>query len=145
MRTFIDGVAAGTNSVSGTMFNSTAPIEIGSRDNAHFFDGTIDEVRFWNKALSESEISNNMNKQVPNNATGLIAYYKMNQGIAEGDNSSISTLTDSSSNSLHGTLNNFTKTGTTSNFVSGVSGSNIDVTDFAPNMFTSTGNWSTHR
>lgn len=84
-----------------------------------------------------------MNKQVPNNANGLIAYYNMNQGTAEGDNSSITTLTDSGTNSLHGTLNNFTKTGTTSNFVAGVTGSNIDVTDFAPNRFTATGNWST--
>lgn len=143
MRAYVNGVASGTKAVSGTMFNSSAPIEIGARNNAHFFDGSIDEVRFWNRALSVTEISNNMNKQVPNNANGLIAYYNMNQGTPEGDNTSITTLTDSSPNSLHGTLNNFTKTGTTSNFVAGVSGSNIDVTDFAPNRFTATGNWST--
>lgn len=142
MRAYVNGAASGTKAESGTMFNSTAPIEIGARNNAHFFDGTIDEVRFWNRALSVTEISNNMNKQVPNNANGLIAYYNMNQGIAEGNNTSITTLTDSGPNSLHGTLNNFTKTGTTSNFVAGVSGGNIDVTDFAPNRFTATGNWS---
>lgn len=142
MRTFIDGVAAGTKSVSGTMFDSTAPIEIGARNNAHFFDGTIDEVRFWNRALSETEINDGMNAQVPNNANGLVACYKMNQGVAEGDNSSITTLTDSGPNSLHGTLNNFTKTGTTSNFVAGVSGGDIDVTAYTPNRFTATGNWS---
>ena len=142
MSTFIDGVAAGTNSVTGAMFDSTAPIEIGSRDNAHFFDGTIDEVRFWNRALSVTEINNGMNSQVPSSATGLVAYYKMNQGIAEGNNTGITTITDSGPISLHGTLVNFTNTGTTSNFVSGANGTSGQ-TDFGHNRFTSTGSWST--
>jgi hypothetical protein len=142
MRAFVNGVAAGTESHTGTLYNSSEPIEIGSRNNAHFFDGTIDEVRFWNRALSVTEINNGMNAQVPNNATGLVAYYKMNQGVAEGDNSSITTLTDSGPNSLHGTLNNFTKTGTTSNFVAGANGVSGQ-TNFGHNRFTSTGNWST--
>jgi uncharacterized cupredoxin-like copper-binding protein len=142
MRAFVNGVAAGTESHTGTLFNSSQPIEIGARNNAHFFDGTIDEVRFWNRALSVTEINDGMNAQVPNNANGLVAYYKMNQGTAEGDNTSITTLTDSGPNSLHGTLNNFTRTGTTSNFVAGANGVSGQ-TNFGHNRFTSTGNWST--
>lgn len=142
MRAYVDGVASGTKAVSGTMFNSTAPVEIGSRDNGHYFDGTIDEVRFWSRALSQTEIAANKDTKVPNNAEGLIAYYRFNQGTAEGTNTGITTLTDSGPNSLTGTLNNFTLTGTASNFVAGVNG-NSGVTDTAPNTFDTTGNWST--
>ncbi len=141
MRAYINGVAAGTKSLSGTMFNSTAPIEIGARNNAHFFNGNIDEVRIWTRVLSETEINNGMNAQIPNNANGLTAYYKMNQGVAEGNNSGVTTLTDSSQNNLSGTLNNFSKTGNTSNFVTGANGVSGQ-TNYAANRFTSTGNWS---
>ncbi len=142
MRAFVDGVASGTKAVSGTMFNSTAPVEIGSRNNGHYFDGTIDEVRFWSRALTQTEIAANKDTKVPNNAEGLIAYYRFNQGTAEGTNTGITTLTDSGPNGLTGTLNNFTLTGTASNFVAGVNG-NSGVTDTAPNTFDTTGNWST--
>ncbi len=142
MKAYINGVATGTNAVAGTMFDSTAPIEIGARNNAHFFNGSIDEVRIWSRVLTATEINNQKDKSVPANANGLAAYYKMNQGIAEGDNSSISLLTDSGSNNLNGTLNNFTKTGATSNFVAGATG-NFSNTTITTNTFTTTGDWST--
>ncbi len=142
MKAYINGVAAGTKAVAGTMFASTAPIEIGARNNAYFFNGSIDEVRIWTRVLTETEINNQKDKSVPANANGLAVYYKMNQGIAEGDNSSISLLTDSSSNNLNGTLNNFAKTGATSNFVAGVISTFKNGTK-ATNTFTTTGNWST--
>jgi hypothetical protein len=49
----------------------------------------------------------------------LVAYYPFNQGIAAGDNTSITTVTDKTANALNGTLTNFAKTGATSNFVEG--------------------------
>jgi hypothetical protein len=142
MRAYVDGVASGTGAALGAMFNSTAPVEIGARNNAHFFDGTIDEVRFWSRALTQAEIDANKNTKVPSNAESLIAYYRFNEGTAEGTNTGITTLTDSGSNNLTGTLNNFTLTGTTSNFVAGVNG-NSGITDTAPNTFDTTGDWST--
>ena len=52
VRAYINGVASGTNAVSGTMFASTADIEIGARNNAHFFNGNIDEVRIWTRSIN---------------------------------------------------------------------------------------------
>ena len=143
VRAYINGVAAGTKAVSGTMFNSTSPIEIGARNNAHFFNGNIDEVRVWTRVLTEAEILAQKDGILPSTVNGLAAYYKFDQGIAEGDNTGISTLTDSGPNSLHGTLSGgFTKTGTTSNFVNGASGT-FENGIMAPNTFSTTGNWST--
>ncbi|WP_339882579.1 LamG-like jellyroll fold domain-containing protein [Polaribacter vadi] len=140
MKAYINGVPDGTKVVTGTMFPSTAPIEIGARNNNYFFNGSIDEVRIWSRVLTATEINNQKDKSVPANANGLAAYYKFNQGIAYGDNTAITSLTDSGANSLHGTLNNFTKTETSSNFVKGVTGFGNAVTN---NTFSTTGNWST--
>jgi hypothetical protein len=59
-----------------------------------------------------------MNTEIPAGTTGLTAYYKFNQGIADGNNTSITTLTDHAA-SNNGTLINFARTGTTSNFKTG--------------------------
>ncbi|MBY0427270.1 MAG: LamG domain-containing protein, partial [Cytophagales bacterium] len=56
------------------------------------------------------------------NEPGLIAYYDFDQGIAAGNNSSIITLIDRTSNNYTGTLTGFAKSGSGSNFVtSGIS------------------------
>ena len=46
----------------------------------------------------------------------MLLYYSFNQGVAGGDNTSISSVTDNTG-SFHGSLNNFALNGTTSNFV----------------------------
>lgn len=56
------------------------------------FNGKIDEVRVWKRALSPTEISQNMcNVSVP--ATSLAAYWKFNEGSG-------STVQDSSGNGI---------------------------------------------
>lgn len=86
-----------------------------------FFQGDLDEVRVWNRALSLAELQNNQNCELatPTNQTGLIAYYQFNQGIDSNDNSTVTTVTDASSNGYNGTLTNFTLNGTTSNWIAG--------------------------
>ena len=87
-----------------------------------FFHGEMDEVRIWNKKLCQEEIMGGMNCSLNGNESGLIAYYKFNQGSAGGNNSSETTLTDSSQNNLDCTLNNFTLNGSTSNWVNSTNG-----------------------
>jgi len=84
----------------------------------------MDEVRIWTKALTVGEIIAQKDIEIPTNSIGLVAYYRMNQGIAGGDNTAITTLTDSGVNGLNGTLTGFTRTGATSNFVTGVPDNN---------------------
>lgn len=40
-----------------------------------FFNGTIDEVRVWSRALTEEEINTNMNKTLAGDEMGLAAYW----------------------------------------------------------------------
>jgi hypothetical protein len=69
-----------------------------------------------------------MNTELTGSETGLKAYYTFNQGIAAGNNTAITTVTDKTANALNGTLTNFAKTGAASNFVVGKVESSI-ITD----------------
>lgn len=136
-----DVTAFVTNPLTGTLFNSSAPINIGAKNNTDFFTGSVDEIRIWQKPLSTTTINAIKNKVVPTHINGLVAYYNFNQGIAEGDNSTINQLLDKSDNGSNGTLTNFTKNGVLSNFINGVS-DDFDNNKVAQNTFTNSGNWS---
>ncbi|WP_329806993.1 LamG-like jellyroll fold domain-containing protein [Flavobacterium facile] len=117
------------NSVSATVGGN---MQIGAYGSGAVFNGDIEEVRIWNRALPLAEIQNNMNCELPSPSTqnSLVAYYKFNQGTDAANNTTITTLTDASGNANNGTLVNFTKTGTTSNFLAGspiVTGTNCAV------------------
>ena len=64
-----------------------------------YLAGIIDDVRFWNDVRTETEIKENMHKELVGNETDLRAYYKMNSGTG-------TSLTDNSTNSNTGTLTN---------------------------------------
>jgi hypothetical protein len=57
---FINGVFAGSTDIPGEICKSTNPLLIGADNNRgtywRFFDGKIDDLAIWNRALSDSEI-----------------------------------------------------------------------------------------
>ncbi|MEI6020869.1 MAG: LamG-like jellyroll fold domain-containing protein, partial [Bacteroidota bacterium] len=112
------------NGVSVMVYGSGIAVPSGSfligADNAggNNFFGNIDEVRVWSKSLSQCEIQTYLNCEIPTTASNLIANYHFNQGTAAGTNTGINTLIDASGNSNTCTLNNFTLSGSTSNWVS---------------------------
>ena len=60
-------------------------IAVGNGSNmnaANNFRGFIDEVRFFTKALTDTEIERNYNHPLSGNETGLALYYPMDEGIA---------------------------------------------------------------
>jgi hypothetical protein len=63
------------------------------------YNGSLDEVRIWNRALSQTEIQQNMCKKLKGNESGLILYYRF-------DHSSGSTIKDLSGNGYDGNLTN---------------------------------------
>jgi len=81
--------------------------------------GGIDEVRIWSVARTATEIANNYLSELsnPTSQTGLKAYYKMNEGVAGGTNTGITSLSDASGNNSTATLSGFALTGATSNFI----------------------------
>lgn len=79
------------------------------------YDGMIDEVRIWNVARTQAEIQAGMAAEIDPATSGLASYYTFNQGIAEGDNSGLTTLIDMAGNN-NAAITNFSLSGTVSNF-----------------------------
>ena len=88
--------------------------------NDRHFSGTMDEVRIWNVARTQTEIQQNMDNDIDVATAGLVAYYKMDSGLANKDNQGITQVSDATSNTIHGTAINFSLSGTISNWVRGI-------------------------
>ena len=109
--------ASSPSSNNGLLYLGTPQDAIGNV--SYNFSGVLDDIRIWNITLSQSDIQTSMNSELAGTETGLVAYYPFNQGIAAGNNTSINNVIDKTPNALNGVLNNFARTGTTSNFVVG--------------------------
>ena len=119
VKLYVDGVldvqgtpTVTTNSISGNFV-------IGRRvDGVNYFDGDIDEVKVWNVARSLSDIVADTSAEYCGLPAGLVAYYRLNEGVASGNNAGINSTAEDVANAT-GTLNNFSLNGSSSNWVSG--------------------------
>jgi hypothetical protein len=113
---YVNGVLTQTM-VVGFAPAPTGSFWIGANGGSDFFAGDIDEVRIWNRAVCAQEITHRANCS----ATGLeplaAAIYKFNQGVAAGNNATVTTLNDATPNNNHATLYNLALTGTSSNWI----------------------------
>ena len=121
LRLYLDGNLEASVAIGNrTLRNSDNRLRVGSGNVAsEYFRGDIDEVRVWNKVISSTDILNTMNCELQASENGLKAYYKLNQGFENVNNSSVTSATDSSGNGNDGTLTNFTLNGTSSNWLVG--------------------------
>ena len=123
LKMYVNGVLQSTAALTFTIPNSTYrniggdPSIIGGCNYRLMYNGSLDEIRFWNRPLCQSEITNYMNCQITTTASGLTANYHFNQGLAGTSNPSQNTLVDVSSNLITGSLNNFALNGTISNWI----------------------------
>ncbi|MFN4083380.1 MAG: PKD domain-containing protein [Bacteroidia bacterium] len=135
---YIDGVLKHTaiNNSFGTLdvanslqyFIGTDDAGVNGAQGDRFFEGSIEEVRIWNRALQACEIENNLNCELSLPKANLVAYYKFNQGNVDDDNTTITSLIDETG-TYDGSLVGLTLNGTSSNFVDGnISGTCSNIT-----------------
>ena len=99
---YINGVLDRTVARAGTLFQSGSPLYIGRQGttcNCNFYKGQLDEVRVWNVVRSAAAISQNKNSSLSTNQTGMIAYYRLDEGT--GTN-----IVSSSAGAVGGVLTN---------------------------------------
>ncbi|MFN7913307.1 MAG: LamG-like jellyroll fold domain-containing protein [Bacteroidota bacterium] len=119
---YVDGILQAktipNNSLSGIITNTNL-VTIAARQgvSAYNFNGSIDEVRIWNKALCIQEIVAKKNCHLLGSEYGLVAYYNFNQGIPAGNNATVTILPDLTISNNTGTLTSFALTGATSNWI----------------------------
>lgn len=110
---YIDGVIVRSDTVTaglGLMSNNTTKklafgndeYGIGGSTDRQF-RGSLSDIRIWNVVRSATDISNNFRQRLIGNETGLVGYWKLNQGYGTGW-ASYSTAIDSTSNRANGTL-----------------------------------------
>ncbi len=113
---YIDGAVSTTASQTGTPTYNSSSVFIGngSPANGQYFNGTMDEVRIYNRALGATEVTALYNsgatKLKTATGTGLVGYWSM-------DDCRASQATDFSGNGNVGTLTNFALSGATSNWL----------------------------
>tara|TARA_X000001382_G_scaffold37118_1_gene24566 strand:+ start:759 stop:3539 length:2781 start_codon:yes stop_codon:yes gene_type:complete len=100
-RFYLDGVLAETENVANdpTGGDSDNQVLYVGRNTAgtNHFDGKLAHVRFWNVARSATQIKYSYNHVVDSSATGLIGYWKLDEGHG-------TSVADSSSNNNTGTV-----------------------------------------
>ena len=76
---YIDGSAVGSV-VASRSLNSSGPIYIGydAVDNS-YFQGTMNEVRFWNTGRTAAEIASNANALLATSPSGLMGLWSFNE------------------------------------------------------------------
>jgi len=86
LRLFVDAVQVSTRAVSGNITASSNQLRIGGNSVwGEYFSGLIDEVRVYNRALSQTEIQNDRN--APVNAVPAITTISPNSGPLVGGQS----------------------------------------------------------
>ena len=99
---YVDGMALTTlisNTGTKPPDTQTGEAYIGSRDNQFYFEGSLDEVRVWNVARSQTEIQDNMYSPLTGAESGLVGYWSFEEGSG-------TTASDNTTNGNDGTLTN---------------------------------------
>lgn len=117
---FNQGVANSAGNYETELIDETGD-QNGFLDNSFYRDGVfigqMAEVRVWDYAMDFNDVAAIANSQVSGLEAGLVGAYDFSDGVAEADNTLISSITDLTANALDGTIQNFDLQGSTSNFV----------------------------
>ena len=122
LRLYVGGNLADSVPASGGITNTAESFHIGTLPygiNPYWLTGKVDDISLWNRALSPSEIACIAQESIDANDPGCMLFYTCNQGVANGNNTSISMLHDESGH-IDGVLTNFAMISTFSNFVAGL-------------------------
>ncbi len=100
---YVDGVLAFNEDNTGNIGYNGRPLFVGAfktnlGDVIFPFKGNIDEIRIWQKALTQEEILVNMNNAIVGNEINLVGLWHFNEGIGD-------TLFDSSLYNVKGVIN----------------------------------------
>lgn len=114
---YVDGVLI-DSLPAGLLNTAVGPLQIGSYlSTTQTFNGAMDEVRVWDYAKTATQIMDEKDIELSGSESGLVAYYDFNQGVANGNNATETTLLDRTSNANNGTLQNMAVSGAASNWI----------------------------
>ncbi|RZJ72558.1 LamG-like jellyroll fold domain-containing protein [Flavobacterium sp.] len=125
---YANGIEVGSGSYNGTplLYDASTFMILGKNINENtLLQGSVDDLVIYPSALSATDIYTSARTPV----NGWLAKYSFDEGIAGGNNPTVIYLNENNVNgNFHGTLNNFTLNGATSNWVVGQGVQNQTIT-----------------
>lgn len=117
-RNYVNGVLKTTVRNTST-WNVTANLMLGNIGG--YTNIKIDEVRFWDKALTTADVASTWNKPLTGIETGLKLYYNFNdQGYANENNTYVKFIKDITANNNKGLFSNLSLSGSQQNFTTDI-------------------------
>ena len=115
---YVDGMLVHSYTTTAAVHSSQLNIGAWHGLNANY-EGYIEDFKIWDYAMTDTEIATNY--YCPSSAadTGLIFHYDFNEGIPEGDNTDVLEVVNQVSTSPNASLEDFSLTGSESNYVKG--------------------------
>ncbi|GAA4378380.1 hypothetical protein GCM10023186_14870 [Hymenobacter koreensis] len=77
---YLDGVAIATDNPGPHAVPNADNLTIGKTVGTEFFNGSLDEVRVWSVARTAAQINAAKGIGLPGGTSGLVAYYRFNEG-----------------------------------------------------------------
>ncbi len=119
MEIWLDCISVYTTNQVGTL-NATR-FQVGQWANftngSNEWLGQVDEIKLWDIARPAVDICSNKNCLPFGNEPGLVIYWPLDEGLANGNNTINTVVNDLAVPAQNGSLVGFNLTGTTSNFV----------------------------
>lgn len=123
LKVYINATQAASIPASGSITATNVAMTLGNitwQTTNFQFGGQLDEIGLWSKSLTPAEISCMYSSGHDNSDPNLELFYKCDQGTPAGNNGAITSLVDSKGN-INGGFSGFAMTGSSSNFLSGIS------------------------
>jgi len=137
---YLNGQLVWQNTIAGWSSNPTYwgnyPFKLGYHYSSSYFYGQMDEIRLYSTTRTESEIAADMHRWGPANASGLVAYYDMNDFSGSTISNKLSGSTSSTTLSMTGPLTSYAIESTTTS-------SGFTTTTFNRSYMTSSGGFKT--
>jgi len=78
MKIYVNGVEQNSIAQTGAFDVSASTFKIGGWAGAQYWNGSIDEVRIWNTARTQTELRENKHLTLKGSESNLVAYYQFN-------------------------------------------------------------------
>jgi hypothetical protein len=86
MKLYINGALDTSYTGVPTPLEPTRPLSFGRQGEPSaggYYAGLLDEIRIWNTARSEADLAAAIDSLVPEDAAGLVAYWRLNEGAGD--------------------------------------------------------------
>ncbi len=81
MKLYVNGQLITSTTSNQYATNTTSDFLIGKTPTGDFFNGQIDDLRFYNRALSELEVARTYDVYINPSMTGLVGYWRFDEGF----------------------------------------------------------------